>query len=231
MNELVPDHKYEEKTRIRDIKKENGRMPFTHQATLNTEKGKLQIGEGKEKKEWKAALKPDPVKSYLLMSRTEEDLLDNFNFTVGPVKNQEGSKFMSFAAVAPSTETVKLLYKKLKMDHQMATHCIGAYRIFGKEHYELQSFCDDGEHGGGRRMLNILKELGLFNVAVFIVRYKDGENIGKARFNIITELTKLVLMKMPVLDRGERREQDDKELAGALVKAVLWQRKSGTDKN
>ena len=104
----------------------------------------------------------------------------------------------------------------------MATHVIGAYRIFGTEHYKLQSYCDDGEHGGGRRMLNILKEQGLFNVAVFIVHYKDGENIGKARFEIISELTKQVIAKMPHLDRGERRSDEDRQLAEALSKAVTW---------
>ena len=78
----------------------------------------------------------------------------------------------------------------------MATHCIGAYRVFGAAHYKLQSSYDDGEHGGGRRMLNILKEEGLFNMAIFVVRYKEGENIEKLHFKVIEELSKVVIVRM-----------------------------------
>ena len=199
-------------------------MPFTHQITLSTEKGQLQVGEGDTKKAWTEPLTVPPVKNILLMNKFEEDILEAMNLTAGPVKSHEGSKFMSYAAAVGSVDGVKILYKKLKAEHQMATHIIGAYRVFGTDHQDLQSFCDDGEHGGGRRMLNILKELGLFNLAVFIIRYKDGNNIGKKRFEIIIELTKMVLMKLPHLDRGERRNEDDQALAEALCKAVTWKK-------
>ena len=225
INELLPDHQQEEKTRVRDIKKENSRMPFTYQATLSTQKGKLYIGENEERTQWTEEVKPNPAKSYLLMHKIEEDMLDQLQLITGPTKEHEGSKFLSYAAVVGSVSNVQLIYKKLKSEHQMATHVMGAYRIFGKEHYRLQSFCDDGEYGAGRRMLNILKEQGLYNIAIFIVRYKDGGNIGKARFEITSELSKLVLVKMPHLDRGLRQNEEDKQLAEALKAAVTWKRK------
>ena len=222
IDEFLPDHQFESKTRRRDIKRENSRMPFTHQTVINTEKNKMMVGEGEQKEEWKEPLQPEPVKSYLLMSKLEEETLDGLTMMRGPDASKEGSNFISFAVRVASLEMVKLLYRKLKNEHQMATHVIGAYRIFGKEHHYLQSFCDDGEHGGGRRMLNILKEQGIFNIAVFIVRYKDGANIGKARFEIISELTKKAIARLPHLDRGERKTEDDKETAEALRKAVTW---------
>ena len=76
-------------------------------------------------------------------------------------------------------------------------------------------------------MLNILKEQGIYNIAVFIIRYKDGGNIGKARFEAITELTKMVIMKMPHLDCGHRHDPEDIETATALQKAVTWPKRGG----
>ena len=225
IEELLPDHQQEAKNRMRDIKKENERMPFTHQSILSTQKGKLYIGEGENKIEWEPPIQAEPVKNYLLMNKGQEEQLDAVPLMSGPSKAKEGSKFLSFAAEVNTINDVKTLYKKLKTEHQMATHIIGAYRIFGQEHHLLQSFCDDGEHGGGRRMLNILKEEGIFNLAIFVVRYKDGKNIGKARFEIITELTKMIIARMDRLDRGERQNSDDKEMADALKKAVTWARR------
>ena len=124
-------------------------MPFTHQTIMETEKGNLMIGEGRNKAEWKTPLQPEPVKNYLLMSKLEEDTLDNMELIHSPSKRVEGSKFMSFAVTVGSVSMVHLFYHKLKNEHHMATHIIGAYRIFGKDHHNLQSFCDGGEHRGG----------------------------------------------------------------------------------
>ena len=224
LEEMLPDHQFELKQRKKDILRENSRMPFTHQTTMNSGKGKLFIGEGEAKVEWKPPVEPQPVKAYLLMSRTEEETMESTNLITGPTRTKEGSKFLSYTISASSVEMVQFYYKKLKYDHQMATHIIGAYRIFGKDHHNLQSFCDDGEHGGGRRILNVLKDQNLFNIAVFIVRYKDGDNIGKARFEIITELAKIVITKLPILDRGERRSTEEQELCDSLKKAVTWKK-------
>ena len=112
----------------------------------------------------------------------------------------------------------------------MATHIIGAYRIFGANHARLQDYCDDGEHGGGRRILNLMKEQNLFNLAIFIVRYKKGGDIGYKRFEIITELAKAAMHAIPApLDTGHRDFAEERELAKSLKKAVstLQKRKTG----
>ena len=229
VDEFLPDHQYEQKIRKKDIMRENQRMPFTYQAEITKEKNKLHVTEGENKREIKNTLKPDPIKNFLLMSKNEEDMLEALQLIGGPEKSENGSRFISYVATVGSLDMVKLMYRRLKNEHQMATHCIGAYRIFGKEHYDLQSYCDDGEHGGGRRILNVLKELNVYNIAVFIVRYKDGDNIGKMRFEIISELAKLVVARKPSLDRGERRNPEEREVAEALAKAVTW-KKGGEEK-
>ena len=45
--------------------------------------------------------------------------------------------------------------------------------------------------------LNQLKAMKAFNVAVFIVRYKNGGDIGAKRFEIIARLTKKLISELP----------------------------------
>ena len=56
------------------------------------------------------------------MQRQEEEELENLELHSGPVKTEENSTFMTFAAQVQSTEEVKKYYKKLKIEHCMATH-------------------------------------------------------------------------------------------------------------
>ena len=123
LDEMLPDHQYETKQRVRDIKKENSRMPFTYQATLSTEKGKLYVGEDEDRKMVTEEVGPEPAKNYLLMHKLEEDVLENLQVIQGQTKVKEKSKFIAYAAVVGSVSNVQLIYKKLKCEHQMATPC------------------------------------------------------------------------------------------------------------
>ena len=93
------------------------------------------------------------------------------------------------------------------------------YRLYGKEMHILQDFSDDGEWGGGRKILEVLKKQGVFNLAVFVVRVHDGPNLGKERFDIIENVTELLLSDMNrTLNYGQRF--DDRALFQALKKAA-----------
>ena len=67
-----------------------------------------------------------------------------------------------------------------------ATHNMYAYRINHggnvTEHYE-----DDGEHGGGRALLTMLRDKGVDNAFVCVTRWYGGTHLGKARFDYIKE--------------------------------------------
>ena len=73
-----------------------------------------------------------------------------------------------------------------------ATHNMYAYRIRHggtvTEHYE-----DDGEYGGGRVLLNLLRDHDVDNAFVCVTRWYGGTHLGKARFDYIAEAAKEAL--------------------------------------
>ena len=106
----------------------------------------------------------------------------------------------------------------IKEQHLSATHIMCGYRLFESDMISLQNYSDDGEHGGSRRILDVLKQSGVFNVAIFVVRYYGSKNVGKARFDAITELAEKMLGAIPSPDRGER--SGEPETFKALQQAV-----------
>ena len=73
-----------------------------------------------------------------------------------------------------------------------ATHITYAYRLQSgnqvTEHYE-----DDGDHGAGRHLLNLLKEKGITNRLVCVSTWSGGMRHGRARFVHILEAAERVL--------------------------------------
>ena len=63
-----------------------------------------------------------------------------------------------------------------------------AYRV-GRACNIRDSTRDDGEHGSGRAILDILKEKNLRNVIVIVTRYL-GEHLGPARFDEFKQCAK-----------------------------------------
>lgn len=74
-----------------------------------------------------------------------------------------------------------------------ATHNIYAYRLKHgdqvAEHYE-----DDGDHGAGRHLLNLLRELSITNQLVCVSRWCSGRTfLGRARYDHIVDAARLAL--------------------------------------
>ena len=87
--------------------------------------------------------------------------------------------------------TVNTVYE----DTQEATHSTTAYIV--KENEKLVMIADDdGENGGGGRVMNILNDRLMTNVIVMVCRWHGGEKIHKDRWRVITQVTTEVLDKI-----------------------------------
>ena len=60
----------------------------------------------------------------------------------------------------------------------------------------MTDYNDNGEIGAGRRMIEWLSEQRISNVAVFIVRYHSGQNMGPRRFELILEIVEELVNKL-----------------------------------
>ena len=156
-------------------------------------KGKLHINDVKYESE---VIVPS-VRSVLLLNPEQENKLEQLKIHKGPIKIEQGSVFESYVAMAESIEDVQKMYQAIHRQHISATHLMSGYRVFGSRFAHLQDFTNDGEHGGGRTILNTMKSVLVWNMVVFIVRYHNGPNLGPRRFDIITELTKDVITSYP----------------------------------
>ena len=134
---------------------------------------------------------------------------------VGEKREHKSSKFQVYAASVNSFAEVKKAYSKIKEANLAASHVPCGYRIFGSAMPFKQDFADDFDIGLGRTILNVLKQRGVYNIAVFVVRHFDGEHIGPARFEIVKEMTESILATIPgALNYGQSCE--DQSLVRAL---------------
>lgn len=73
----------------------------------------------------------------------------------------------------------------------MADHIAVACVVGDQEAYH-----DNGEFGAGFRLLKAIKNSGMNNVALFMIRQFGGINIGPKRFTIMVDLAELALEKL-----------------------------------
>ena len=215
VTEQTTEKEAEKKKRQREIKQENRRLPISHAAELEVKKGEIYIDGTKYIKQ----VDPPAARRVLLAAEQEKQQYRGVNINKGGEETKDGSKFTSYTAEAETFEDIKLAYKLIKEENLSATHIMCGYRIYGKELHILQDFSDDGEWGGGRRILEVLKKQGAFNIAVFVVRMHDGPNLGKERFEIIQRVAENALSKVKrTLNYGQRCS--DRSLLQALKKAA-----------
>lgn len=88
------------------------------------------------------------------------------------------SRFIGHAQRAESEAEAMEFIQMIKKQHAMATHHCFAYIIGERDEFQKQS--DDGEPSGtaGRPILEVLKNQGLKNAAVVVVRYFGGTLLG-----------------------------------------------------
>ncbi|MFB6159618.1 MAG: YigZ family protein [Haloferacaceae archaeon] len=95
-----------------------------------------------------------------------------------------GSEFTGFVAPARSVEAAEAFVAEVRADHPDATHVVPAYRVPADpddERGRLREWAsDDGEPSGsaGKPALNVLQGQEVRNVAVAVVRYHGGPNLG-----------------------------------------------------
>jgi len=101
-----------------------------------------------------------------------------------------GSEFFGHARPVRSVEAAEAFVEEIEAEYDDPTHAVPAYRVRagdGNEEHEtpgsgmLREYAsDDGEPAGsaGKPALNVLVQRDLENVAVAVVRYYGGTNLG-----------------------------------------------------
>lgn len=90
----------------------------------------------------------------------------------------EKSRFITYATHVESEEEARAFIAEIRKKHSLATHVCFAF--VADKVGNLQRFSDDGEPQGtaGIPMLEVLKNKGLYETAVAVVRYFGGVKLG-----------------------------------------------------
>ncbi len=90
----------------------------------------------------------------------------------------ERSRFIAFSAHAESEGEARAFLSEIRKKHSLATHC--CYAFVADKSGNLQRFSDDGEPQGtaGMPILEVIRNKGLYETAVAVVRYFGGVKLG-----------------------------------------------------
>lgn len=91
---------------------------------------------------------------------------------------EKKSRFIGYAAPAPTEAAAQAFLQEIRTRHRDATHNCYAYQVGEFNQYQRSS--DDGEPSGtaGRPILEVIKGSGLANVIVVVTRYFGGTLLG-----------------------------------------------------
>ena len=89
----------------------------------------------------------------------------------GPEVEKKGNKFIGFSLPVSTLAEVESAYLKMRLCHPKARHIICAYAIKSEEEkfFDAHGYCDDGEHGAGIKLLQMLEENCIEQRVVFVV--------------------------------------------------------------
>ena len=107
---------------------------------------------------------------------------------------KEKSIFQGYIASVSSFVEIRKLYIKLRLLQPGARHIVCAYNIKNDSDpdYYTQNYCDDGEAGAGKIVLEVLKKYNLLNRVIFITRKYGGLRMGSERFECYSNMAKKV---------------------------------------
>ena len=114
----------------------------------------------------------------------------------GDIQHKGRCHFVGYAMEAQSTADVRAAYTKVKRENPNALHIACAFRIAGTNFLSLRGVEDDGEHGAGRTIYQLLEDQDTFNKAIFVVRFYGNKHIGLVRFQLITAAAKTAMARL-----------------------------------
>ena len=163
--------------KITEVRKTNEAITDVAKKTkIEIKRGQLYLN-GKLQKQH---IFPPTVAKILNVDATMQAKLDAIKPAISSTYTEKSSEFTGYAVRAFNTTDTKLEYTKIKQMVPEADHIMMSYSF---KHHE--GYHDYGEHGSGKRLLDLLHTRNLHNVVVFVTRVYGGIPIGPKRLLLI----------------------------------------------
>lgn len=190
INPQLPDMLAEQRREIRQIIKDKkaseAHLDAHSKSSFLVRNGRVYINGQCQRKQ----LVP-PNLLQMFVDVDEQAKIDKISFKTQDSKQSRGSRFRAFATTVESMNEVHLAYIKMFQNNPSADHIIAAF-VCGLE----SGFQDDAEFGAGYRLLQVLRDSHIGNIAVFITRDFGGEHLGPLRFQIMRDLAVDVIAQL-----------------------------------
>ena len=191
ISDQLPESMAEERQKISERIKQNKAKPTEEQLNMKVKGNKLYINN---------QLQHPPVRRPTIdecINVEPEELakMEKLKLVSGELQKEGGSVFYASALKVSSMQDVRRAYKKTIMQDPRATHVILAYR-FAQNGKTYSDYYDDGEHGGGHKVMELITAGNLNGIAVMTVRHYGGQHLGYRRFKHIQEAAKSALYKL-----------------------------------
>ena len=169
-------------------------------------------------------VKTPKVQSFLDLDQSEVDKVLSLPTSRGNEMYEQSSTFIGYAADVCSTEEVSEIYSKVKLMHADASHVVCAYYLQGTEVADT-GYCDDGEHGAGRALLNLLSANKMIAKATYVARYTDGNKMGNIRFQKYVQASVATIRAAPynnIIQSTQELQHTDGSFRSANTSAGMY---------
>lgn len=184
--DMLAEQRRETRKIIKDKKDSEVHLPDNQKSSFLVRNGKVFINGQLQRK-----LLTPPLVKQLFVGEEEQAKINAIKFCVEQAEPIKGSTFTAYATTVSSMNELHLAYIKMFQNNPSADHIIAAYSC------ERQTgFQDDSEFGSGYRVLQVLEQTGVGDIAVFITRDYGGEHLGPQRFQTMRDLADKVLQKL-----------------------------------
>ena len=133
--------------------------------------------------------KKEPVKTFSMFNTTKKE---PSQWTVSAAVTSKKSTFVARSIeVSSPAEARSELQKLLASNEELreASHNITAWRVPRDQGGVIEDFSDDGESGGGRHILGVMKSSDIVGVLLVVTRWYGGIMLGPDRWRLMTQVS------------------------------------------
>ena len=185
MNDDLDLQQAEEKRKYRELVNENANLDKGKKMSVKFTKNRIVVDDVIVKSKIQVPMAANVLR---LTDPEREDIKTVKIYPAGE-HSESGSDYSVFIQKVKSESDVQKGIYKMKIRFGDATHVSCAYRL--EEAYGPcnQDGLDDGEFGAGRAILSVMKQRGVSNLCIFVVRWCGEQKLGNRRFEILKQLT------------------------------------------
>lgn len=208
ITDQLPEAWAERKKYIHFLKQQNQKLPVAQQLKATVKDGSIKFND----QEYILPVHAPTVSEFLNLPAERRKVIRELDVIQGKDEVAQESIFIGYAAQVFSTKQVEDYYYLVKLLNPEATHIMCAFKLPGVDFTKLQGSIDDGEHAGGRTLLNLLLKDQQINCALFVVRHYGGKHLGQLRFSLIEKTANDALSKLKEHVRKMQQPPTQEEL-------------------